>query len=194
MYVTSFVLAADQITKLLARGIRLGVPGIEIGGISPYTSKNIIGDFLTLTYVQNPGMAFGFEFGWRSIFAIFSTIGSILIFLYLYFVRDSNRITRFSLALILGGALGNWIDRVFYGLLFDGTSLFQGRVVDFIGLNIPPVPFVFNLADASLTFGIVLLLISYWNDGKQKELEAAENGRSSDGPTTRRSGTIDPDS
>jgi signal peptidase II len=167
--VTLSVLITDQVTKLLVRGIRLPSWGIQLGGVQLHSSKNILGDFLTLTYVQNPGMAFGFEFGWRSIFAILSTVGSVAVFIYLFVARKANRLMRIALALVLGGSLGNWVDRVFYGTLFDGTSLFQGRVVDFIGVNLHPFPFIFNVADASLTIGIVLLCFSYWTIGKEAD-------------------------
>ena len=162
------VVIADQVTKLLVRGISIPFLGINIIGMPLYSSKSIIGDFLRFTYIENPGMAFGIDFGWKSFFAIFSIIASIAIFLYLYKVRQESRVVRFSLALILGGAIGNLIDRVFYGPLFDGTPLFHGRVIDFIdfdffnvnilGYNFSRFP-VFNIADASVTIGVIMLLV-----------------------------------
>ena len=168
LYVTFSVVIADQVTKLLVRGIQIPFLGINIIGMPLYSSKSIIGDFLRLTYIENPGMAFGIDFGWKSFFALFSIIASIAIFLYLYKVRQESRAVRFSLALILGGAIGNLIDRVFYGPLFDGMPLFHGRVIDFIdfdffnislfGYNFSRFP-VFNIADASVTIGVIMLLI-----------------------------------
>lgn len=168
LYVSLSVVIADQVTKLLVRGISIPFLGINVVGIPLYSSKSVIGDFLRLTYIENPGMAFGIDFGWKSFFAIFSIIASIAILLYLYKVRQESRVVRFSLALILGGAIGNLIDRVFYGPLFDGTMLFHGRVIDFIdfnffnvnilGYNFSRFP-VFNIADASVTVGVIMLLI-----------------------------------
>ncbi len=168
LYVTLSVVIADQVTKLFVRGFQIPLLGVNITGMPIYSSKPIIGNFLRLTYIENPGMAFGIDFGWKSFFAVFSIIASIAIFLYLYKVRQESRIVRFSLALILGGAIGNLIDRVFYGPLFDGMPLFHGRVVDFIdfnffsisilGYNFSRFP-VFNIADASVTIGVVMLLI-----------------------------------
>jgi signal peptidase II len=168
LYVTFSVVVVDQLTKLFIRGFQIPFLGIKVVGMPLYSSKPIIGNFLRFTYIENPGMAFGIDFGWKSFFALFSIVASIAIFLYLYKVRQESRIVRFSLALILGGAIGNLIDRVFYGPLFDGTPLFHGSVVDFIdfdffnvnifGYNFSRFP-VFNIADASVTIGVVLLLV-----------------------------------
>ncbi|MCL4511393.1 MAG: signal peptidase II [Bacteroidetes bacterium] len=192
LYVTLSVVIADQVTKLLVRGVQIPFLGINITGMPLYSSKEVMGNFLRFTYIQNPGMAFGIDFGWKSFFAIFSIIASIAIFIYLYKVRQESRVVRFSLALILGGAIGNLIDRVFYGPLFDGTSFFHGRVVDFIdfdffnihilGYNFSRFP-VFNIADASVTVGVIMLLVFHKRTVEQTEPELAvgeklENGQS----------------
>ena len=185
LYVTLSVVVADQLTKLLVRGLHIPGLGINIIGMPLYSSKPIIGNFLRFTYIENPGMAFGIDFGWRSFFAIFSIIASLAIFLYLYKVRQESRVVRFSLALILGGAIGNLIDRVFYGPLFDGTAFFHGRVVDFIdfnffnfslfGYNFSRFP-VFNIADASVTIGVIMLLIFHRRTVEESDLQAAAGG------------------
>ena len=182
LYVTLSVVIADQVTKLLIHGVQIPFLGISITGMPLYSSKEIIGNFLRFTYIQNPGMAFGIDFGWKSFFAIFSIVASIAILLYLYKVRDESRVVRFSLALILGGAIGNLIDRVFYGPLFDGMPFFHGRVVDFIDLNFFNVNLfgyhfsrwpVFNVADASVTIGVIMLLVFHKRTVEQSELELA---------------------
>lgn len=190
------VVIADQVTKLLVRGITIPFLGIIIPGIPLYSSKSIIGDFLRFTYIENPGMAFGIDFGWKSFFAVFSIIASIAILLYLYKVRRESRVVRFSLALILGGAIGNLIDRVFYGPLFDGAPLFHGRVIDFIdfdffnvsvfGYNFSRFP-VFNIADASVTIGVIMLLIFHkrtLEEPQPTSIDTAkiESGRTGKGP------------
>ncbi len=186
LYVTLSVVIADQVTKLVVRGISIPFLGISITGMPLYSSKPVIGDFLRFTYIENPGMAFGIDFGWKSFFAIFSIIASLAIFLYLYKVRQESRVVRFSLALVLGGAIGNLIDRVFYGPLFDGTALFHGRVIDFIDFNFFNVNVfgysfsrfpVFNIADASVTVGVIMLLIFHRRtlEDPQPALVDAEN-------------------
>lgn len=184
LFVTISVVIADQVTKLLVRGVQIPALGIDIHGMPLYSSEPVIGNFLRFTYIQNPGMAFGINFGWKPFFAIFSILASIAIFIYIYKVRNESKGVRFSLALILGGAIGNLIDRVFYGPLFDGTPLFHGRVVDFIdfkflpihlfGYNLSRFP-VFNIADASVTVGVILLLIFHSRRVDEPSAEAAAN-------------------
>ena len=202
LYVTLSVVIADQVTKLFVMGLQIPALGINIPGMPLYSSEPIIGNFLRFTYIQNPGMAFGIDFGWKSFFAIFSIIASLAIFLYLYKVRQESRVVRFSLALILGGAIGNLIDRVFYGPLFDHAAFFHGRVIDFIdfdffnvhlfGYNFSRFP-VFNIADASVTVGVVMLLIFHKRTLENSEGETVGvspvgqdmvNGESAGGPSS----------
>ncbi len=190
LFVTLSVVVADQVTKLLIRGISIPVLGVNFTGMPLYSSRQIIGNFLRFTYIENPGMAFGIDFGWKSFFAIFSIVASVAIFLYLYKVRSESKVVRFSLALILGGAIGNLIDRVFYGPIFDGTAFFHGRVVDFIdfnffnfslfGYNFSRFP-VFNIADASVTIGVIMLLVFHRRTVEQTDLQVAVDGETGGG-------------
>ncbi|MBI4535364.1 MAG: signal peptidase II [Ignavibacteriae bacterium] len=164
---SGIIVFCDQIAKLLVKGITIPGLGISIQGMQYGASKPIIGDFLRLTYIENPGMAFGIDIGGKLFFSIFSIIASVAILVYLYRVRRDSLGFRVSLAMILGGALGNLIDRVFYGVFFDEAPMFYGKVVDFVDVdffNISILGFslsrwpVFNIADASVTIGVVLLL------------------------------------
>ena len=142
-------------------------------------SRPIIGDLLRFTFVENPGMAFGLDFGMPLLLGLFS-IGAAFFLIYLIKSSPREKIGGFhyALAMILGGAVGNLIDRVFYGVIYDYASLFHGKVVDFIDIDIPDIViggfdldrfYVFNIADAAVSIGIVLLLLTY---GKhQKEVE-----------------------
>ncbi|MBI5216347.1 MAG: signal peptidase II [Ignavibacteriae bacterium] len=169
LFLSLFIVIADQLTKLWVKGISLPSLGIEFQGYPYGYSQQIWGDFLRMTYIENPGMAFGIDIGGKLFFSIFSIIASIGIIFYLYKVREESIFFRLSLALILGGAVGNLIDRVFYGVIFDEAPLFYGRVVDFIdadffninlfGYHLNRWP-VFNIADASVTCGVVLLLFA----------------------------------
>jgi signal peptidase II len=168
--VSFFIVVTDQILKLWIKGIQIPFLGIALHGLPLGSSRPIIGNFLRLTYIENPGMAFGIDIGGKLFFSIFSIIASIGIFLYLYKARNENIAFRFALAMILGGAVGNLIDRVFYGILFGEGPLFYGRVVDFIdadffnmnifGYHLTRWP-VFNIADASVTCGVLLMLLSH---------------------------------
>jgi signal peptidase II len=164
------IVFADQLTKLFVKGFNIPFLGIHIQGLELGSSFSVIGDFLRLTYIENPGMAFGIDIGGKLFFSIFSIIASIGILIYLYKSRNENFLYRIALAMILGGAIGNLIDRVFYGVLFNEAPLFYGRVVDFIdadffninifGYHMTRWP-VFNIADASVSCGVVLLLFSH---------------------------------
>jgi signal peptidase II len=134
--------------------------GMELGA-----SIAILGDALRLTYIENPGMAFGIDIGSRLFLTMFSSLASIGVFYYLYKIRDETLVVRASLALILGGAIGNLIDRIFYGVLFGDAPLFYGKVVDFVDVNFLHLSSfgIFNLADAAVTTGVVLLLIFHRN-------------------------------
>src|SRR5438552_13106161 len=129
----------------------------------PYgSSLKFIDDIVRITYIENPGIAFGINIpGFKVVFAVFSIVASIAILLYLkrnlYRLRIGERI---ALALILGGAVGNLIDRVFYGIFFHEEPLFYGRVVDFIDFGFHKNWFpVFNVADSCVTIGVTLLVI-----------------------------------
>lgn len=157
----------DQITKLTVKGFSLF--GINHEGMQIGESITLIVDFISITFVENPGMAFGIDLGiakiFLSLFSLFATVGII----WLIYKLDGYSIAiRFGAMLILAGAFGNFIDRMFYGVFFGEGVLFYGNVVDFIRVNIPDIDFgffhythwpVFNFADAYVTIGVFILLI-----------------------------------
>ena len=169
LYLSFFIIISDQFTKLWIKGISIPSFGVHIQGLPMGFSRPIFGDFLRLTYIENPGMAFGIDIGGKLFFSIFSILASIGIIYYLFKVRNESLPFRLSLAMILGGAVGNLIDRVFYGVIFNDAPLFYGKVVDFIdadffninlfGYHMNRWP-VFNIADASVTCGVLFLLLS----------------------------------
>jgi signal peptidase II len=167
--ILSFVIVLiDQGSKLFVKGISIPSLGIQINGTSYGYSKPLLGNFLRLTYIENPGMAFGIDIGGKLFFSIFSIIASIAIIIYLYRARRDAIGFRIALAMILGGAVGNLIDRVFYGVIFGDAPLFYGKVVDFLDVDFFDVSIlghhfsrwpVFNVADAAVTVGVILLLV-----------------------------------
>ncbi len=156
-------MALDQATKMLV---------VQ----TMYRSQSIplIGEWLSLTYTENPGMAFGITFGPPSLITYFSIFATAVILFYLISIRKGYAPYRTSLALVLGGAFGNIIDRVFYGALIYGEPFFQGRVVDFIHVNVwrgyvsDSIPLlggkylalfpIWNVADMSIVVGVVGIL------------------------------------
>jgi signal peptidase II len=167
LWVTVFIFLLDQTTKFLVKGIEIPFLGFQIRGLPLGSSRPIIGDLVRLTYIENPGMAFGIDPGGKLFFSLFTVAASLGIAIYLYRMRTEPLPLRFSLAMILGGACGNLVDRVFYGVLYGEGALFYGRVVDFIDIDFFNVSIlgyhlsrwpVFNVADASVSVGVVLLL------------------------------------
>ena len=108
LYVTLCVVILDQVTKLLVKGFTLPIFDYYHQGMQLGQSIPVIGDFLRLTFVENPGMAFGIEIGGRLFLTLFSLAASIGIFYYIYRLRKEPWIVRFTLALILGGAIGKF--------------------------------------------------------------------------------------
>ena len=168
--ISLFIVVADQISKFFVKGINIPWLGIKLSGIPIGTSHPVFGDYLRLTYIENSGMAFGIDLGGKIFFSVFSIIASVGLLIYLFRIRNERFIVRLPLAMIIGGAVGNLIDRVFYGVLFNEGSFFHGRVVDFIdaeffnvnifGYHLSRWP-IFNIADASVTCGVLLLLLTY---------------------------------
>ncbi len=178
LYVTLVIVILDQITKLLVKGFTLPIFNYYHEGMQIGQSIPVIGDFLRLTFIENPGMAFGIDVGSPLFRAIFTLLVSIGLLYYIYQVRGEHVIVRLTLAVILGGAIGNLIDRIFYGVLFGEGPLFYGKVVDFIDVDFFHIDFfwihmdrfaIFNVADASVTVGIVLMLLFYRKFTKTEE-------------------------
>ncbi|MBS1904023.1 MAG: signal peptidase II [Bacteroidetes bacterium] len=158
-WVTAAIVVVDQLTKLLIKGASVfGFPGMPL-----HSSKPFIDDILRITYVENPGIAFGINFpALKVFFSIFSGIAAIAIFVYLE--RNGSKLhkwDRLGLVMIMGGAIGNLIDRCFYGVIFGEERLFYGHVVDFLdfGYKTNWWP-VFNIADSAVTVGVSILVLS----------------------------------
>lgn len=136
-----------------------------------HQSIPLLGDWLRLTFTENPGMAFGLTIGPTGTVTVLSLVATALVALYVYRIRHAYAPYRWSLGLILGGAVGNIIDRVFYSVMLDYGPLFTGRVVDFIHVslwrgfipNVVPLlggsylelfP-IWNVADMAIVLGVV---------------------------------------
>jgi signal peptidase II len=168
LYLTAVLVVLDQVTKLLVKGFTIPLTGFYHEGMYLGQSIPLIGDFLRLTYIENPGMAFGIEIGGRLFITVFSIFASIGIGYYLYRIRNESFVARLALALILAGAIGNLIDRVLYGWIFGEAPLFYGKVVDFVDVDFIDIDLfgfrmyrwaVFNVADSCVSIGVVLMLL-----------------------------------
>jgi signal peptidase II len=182
LYATLFVVIADQVSKFWIKGFHISFLNINHEGMYIGQKISVIGDFFRITFIENPGLAFGIDINsniklWISLFSLAASIGLII---YLYIVRNESLGFRIALALILGGAIGNLIDRAFYGIIYDYAPLFYGKVVDFLDFDFFNLTLfgksydrfaIFNIADSSVTIGIFLLLFLYRNHGKEESTE-----------------------
>jgi signal peptidase II len=186
LYLTFSVLLFDQITKLFVKGFSIPFLGFHIQGMNHGQKIPLIDNVLNITFIENPGIAFGIDFGaeFKMLITIITIAASIGLSVYLFIIRKKKLGLRLSAALILGGALGNLIDRTFYGLLYNYAPLLHGKVVDFINIRIFDIyifnkilgNYIFNLADLAVTAGVVLLLISYSREKKENtQLESSLN-------------------
>ncbi|MBB5396516.1 lipoprotein signal peptidase [Mucilaginibacter sp. AK015] len=175
----AFIILLDQIIKIWVRGHMF--LGEEI---------RFLGNRGMLHYTENNGMAFGMELGGEfgklalTLFRIVAVcgIGYALVFL---IKHKYHRGLIMMVALILAGALGNIIDSTFYGVIYNYASLFHGRVVDMFYFPLLTGQFphwvpvwggqeyiffrpVFNLADASISIGVIMILLNQKRYFKQQ--------------------------
>ena len=138
LFVSVLLVFADQISKIL---IRINM--------SLYESIPVITNFFNLTYVTNDGMAFGINFPFGIyIFSTISLIFTVFLFWYLWTIKEEGIVIRTGVALIIAGAVGNLIDRIFLG-----------SVVDFLDFMVGNYHwYVFNFADSYVTIGMGFIL------------------------------------
>ncbi len=121
-----------------------------------YSSVNIFGDYVRFIFVENPGIAFGIDTSRYHLYITLLTILAI-IFLsyYLYKLATENSYESLSWSFILGGAMGNCIDRI---LVFIPNYNYTG-VIDFIDIGLNQYRwYTFNLADTSITVGLIIYI------------------------------------
>ncbi len=171
------IIVLDQISKLMVYYF-----------MDLHEEFNVIGTWFRIHYILNPGMAFGFEFSWPygkmflSVFRFVATVG-IGYFMYVQIKSKAKPLVLVCLALILGGAIGNAIDSIFYGVLLEGNTMpgaptpwFHGQVIDMLYFPIiegvipawfplwsgqPFIFFspVFNIADSSIFVGMSIAIL-----------------------------------
>lgn len=182
LYVSLFIVILDQVTKFFVKGGTIPLLNITSPGMNYGQSINVFGDFFQITFVENPGLAFGIDVSESSklLLSLFSLIASIGIYYYLYKSKEQKLVVRIALAFILGGAIGNLIDRTFYGVFYGYAPIFYGKVVDFFnveffdftifGRTYERFP-IFNIADSAVTIGVVLLIIFHKSAEEKKATE-----------------------
>ncbi len=142
-----FIIAFDQITKQIAAN-----------NISYGEKITVIDKFLSFTYHENKGAAWGILQNGRYFFIVLTVIVTVVLIYFL--IKEDNILLRITLSFIIGGALGNWIDRVI-----------KGSVVDFIDLRLWFFHFnIFNVADTFITIGSIMLAVFILFVYKEKKI------------------------
>ncbi|HEY4485792.1 MAG TPA: signal peptidase II [Nitrospiria bacterium] len=159
--VSGGVILIDQITKAVIQNtMRL------------HESIPVIKNFFSLTYIRNPGAAFGLladhDGAWRTIFFVVISLAAVVFLLTLYAgLSRSARFARLAVSLIMGGAVGNLVDRIRYGEVVDFLDFY-------IGSHHWPA---FNAADSCITIGVGLLIWHFMReDRKTAPTEPAPSG------------------
>lgn len=153
LVVLGVVLLLDLVTKLLVQS-----------RVAPGAPIDLLGSVLRLTYVQNPGAAFGMYLGaWsRQIFLALSIVVIGVLAAMYWFTPAGDRVRLFAIALICGGAFGNLIDRI----------RSPRGVVDFVDVGIGTIRWpTFNVADMAVTTGAIVLALSLWQEDRRVERE-----------------------
>jgi signal peptidase II len=150
--VAVIVITIDQITKAIVRAnIPFGGQWMPLAWLAPY--------FRFVNW-NNTGAAFGLFQSGGVLFAVLAVMISIFIVIYFPRIPREERLMRFAIALQLGGALGNLIDRVRFG-----------PVTDFISVGEFPV---FNVADSCITIGVGMLILAMWLSERQEQKKPLE--------------------
>ena len=142
------IVFADQLTKWLAVIYLQGEPSFPMWK-----------DVLHFTYAKNEGAAFGMLSNHRWVFMVFSAIAILALLVYLFYFRPKSRFVQITLAMIIGGGIGNMIDRCWLGYVIDFIDF---TLIDFA---------IFNVADSFVTVG-AFMLMGYLIRDMIKELQA----------------------
>lgn len=143
--ITLAVIAVDRITKFYIEEF------LEIG-----ESISVIDGLLSITRINNVGAAFGMLQGFNFLFII-AAIAVMGLFVYFYSDIVKKNYLMISSSLILGGTVGNMMDRLYFGY-----------VIDYIDFSFWPA---FNISDMALTVGVVMLLVYLWKESRPKKKE-----------------------
>jgi len=153
LIISAVLIGIDQLTKfLVSQNIA------PAGGGMPNTI-HLIDGFLSITYIENTGMALGLLENQRWIFIPLTIVGMLVLAVFLFRYKKHNFWSYSAITLLIAGGIGNLIDRVV-----------RGYVVDFISFSF--FPYVFNFADCCVTVGAVMLILAVIFSERQKKRNA----------------------
>ena len=136
IFISAIIVIIDQVTKSLIKEY-----------YKSFINKELI--FFRIDYVKNFGAAFNLFSGSRIFLSLVSIIITIIILFFILKNEEAKNIDLLSYSFILGGTIGNGLDRII-----------KGYVIDFINLNFISFP-VFNIADISINIGLILIIYSF---------------------------------
>jgi signal peptidase II len=152
LLIASLVVVVDQFTKWLI-----------VQTFQMHEALPVIPDFFDLVYVRNKGAAFGIfsDTGFRVPFLLTTTMVAVVFLVWFYRqLKPEQILSRSALSLILGGAIGNLIDR-----------LRLGEVIDFLDVHWFQHHWpAFNVADSAICVGVGMLLLAQWRDGRKTQV------------------------
>ncbi len=148
--ISSSIILADQVTKAIVRA------NIPFG--QSWMPWEWLAQYFRFVHWENPGAALGLFPSGGTVFSILAIFVSIFIIFYFPQIPKNEKMMRIALAMQLGGAIGNLIDRIQFG-----------PVTDFISVGNFPV---FNIADANISVGVAILILGLWiSERKAKDAE-----------------------
>ena len=154
--IAAAVVLLDQVSKYLA-----------VLGLKPIASFTVIENVLNFTYVENRGAAFGMLSEHRWVFMTISAVVIIGISVAVAVMKPQSKLTTVALGMVVGGGIGNMIDRVILGYVVDFIDV---RFIDF---------YVFNIADSFVCVGcglmVIALIIDEVNERKKKKASAGDS-------------------
>jgi signal peptidase II len=150
VWVVLLVVVLDQAVKAIVR------PMLEL-----HESLSVIPGFFSLTRVHNTGAAFGLmnglDFPFKAaILALLQTAALVGLTVYVAMLAPEQRLTRLGLSFVIGGAIGNLIDRILFGYVLDFFDFYQG------GWHF----WAFNVADAAINIGVALMILDMLGVGR----------------------------
>lgn len=153
LWLSAVIVVLDQLTKALIRS-----------KLALHDSINVVPGMLDITHVRNTGAAFGMlndmQFRYKAgVMVLIAIAALVAVGMYATTLPRGQRVARLGLALILGGAVGNLIDRAMAGYVIDFVDVYW-RGIHF---------WAFNVADSAITVGVVLMLLDVLGVGRAPE-------------------------
>jgi signal peptidase II len=150
LWVVALVVVLDQVVKALVR------PRLDL-----YDSITVIPGFFSLTRVHNTGAAFGLmnnlDFPFKAaVLAVLQAAALVGLTLYVAMLAPEQRLTRLGLSFVIGGAIGNLIDRILFGYVLDFFDFYRGTWHFW----------AFNVADAAINIGVALMILDMLGVGR----------------------------